>query len=1392
MADRTTAARLLDQLSDPERITLETLAFIHEPVSTTVLLNCLHDLEERDPFGKPLSFTRLSRRLETLRAKNLLTHAQQPVPEILEALCRGAVQNGAFAQIQRVVRRHLPFFTDQGKWQSRCGRALRELRMALYGQDLTQVIESLDFINRHCPDINTQPSPIVTCVTSDFDRAWLSAQPLSLQFFVIDHILQYGWSYFTACFDIIDYLEDESAFADVSSIERTPFLRLLATHYLLRGEPEKCTDLLAAHPESFQGSGARGSLSFVAGRYDEAWNHFLHDQSDQHQSAGQAPHAHFGIHGLFEVLCGLGSSQPSRIERSYELCADALRRFTGAIEHESYRHLMGFVQQQRAADMVEPPVEPPAEDELTLLFHGLCRYLSFSSLPPILAARIEAAHERAAAQGYRFWAMFGAELLMRISPYPEKYQTYIETCRTTYGIQPCIGRLIPDDTWRRGLDALVALAQSRKTAHPGHDQQLVWLVSYAHEKIQLKACLQKKRGGSWSRGRTVALARLFDYQLLSYLSDEDQAICRCIIRDETAPTNQGYRFDYPRLLVALIGHPRLRLAAAIDTPVRVVSGRPELIIEQQGADLLLTMTPFPGAEPIAVRQESPTRFSVIDLTAELRRIAHITGTDGLLVPAAERDRMLDAVSSLSSLVTLHSAVAVALSTKKDQEIGSEEADSRIHVRLSPYGRGLVIAMFVKPFAEGEMYLKPGRGSTYIIAEIAGSPRQVKRNLGEEEHNAQEVEEQCPILDLAVDLEYADNREWLLRHPEDCLQALVELRNLGDKIIIEWPEGRKIGFARHASLANLDLSISAGRHQWFEISGSLAIDQDLVIELQTLLTHLAATRGRFIRLDNGQFIALSQELKKHLEDISALTQAAGDGSGQGLVAHRVAAIGLRELADQVQTSGDEEWEAVRRQLDEIESYAPAIPPGLQTRLRDYQREGFYWLARLAHLNMGACLADDMGLGKTVQALALILLRADQGPTLVVAPTSVSTNWLTEISRFAPSLRIKQFDQRDRAALLQSLASHDVLVTTYTLLHQEADALAEIYFETIVLDEAQAIKNAATKRSQAAMALRGGFKFVTTGTPLENHLHELYNLFQFINPGLLGTRKAFNERFAIPIERTGDNESRRRFKQIIRPFVLRRVKSRVLAELPPRTEITLEVAMSRQERHLYEALRQNALAMVEQEADPGNRNMQILAHIMKLRQACCNPRLIDPASTIPSAKLATFGSLIDELIAADHKVLVFSQFVGHLDLIRRHLDKKAISYLYLDGGTGTRLRKERVEAFQAGMAELFLISLKAGGLGLNLTAADYVIHMDPWWNPAIEDQASDRAHRIGQTRPVTIYRLVCRDTIEEKIVTLHQEKRRLAATLLEGSDTAARLDIDELLDLLRDEDVKTADD
>jgi SNF2 family DNA or RNA helicase len=345
---------------------------------------------------------------------------------------------------------------------------------------------------------------------------------------------------------------------------------------------------------------------------------------------------------------------------------------------------------------------------------------------------------------------------------------------------------------------------------------------------------------------------------------------------------------------------------------------------------------------------------------------------------------------------------------------------------------------------------------------------------------------------------------------------------------------------------------------------------------------------------------------------------------------------------------------------------------------------------------------------------------------------------------------------------------------------------------VLDEAQSIKNFATKRSQAAMNLQGGFKLIVTGTPIENHLGELWNLFRFINPGLLGSLESFNERFgyAIAEGRSSTNEHasedrnpRNQLRKLIQPFILRRLKHQVLTELPSRTEITLQVELSAEEMAFYEALRQQAIVKLsESDAPAGQKHLQVLAEIMKLRQACCNPKLISSDIGVPSAKLQLFGETLTELLENKHKALVFSQFVGHLSLIREYLDERKIAYQYLDGSTSARDRKLRVDAFQAGKGDVFLISLKAGGTGLNLTAADYVIHMDPWWNPAVEDQASDRTHRIGQKRPVTIYRLVARHTIEEKIVDLHKHKRDLADSLLEGADVSARVSTAELLRLI----------
>jgi SNF2 family DNA or RNA helicase len=565
-------------------------------------------------------------------------------------------------------------------------------------------------------------------------------------------------------------------------------------------------------------------------------------------------------------------------------------------------------------------------------------------------------------------------------------------------------------------------------------------------------------------------------------------------------------------------------------------------------------------------------------------------------------------------------------------------------------------------------------------------------------------------------------------------------------------------------------------------------------------------GKFLPLGNGEFLALTDDFRRRLDDFSYMTElyARQDEDDRAIRVHPLAAMALAHaMQDAGNVEADKAWMEQLQLIREAQSLDPRVPSTLQAELRDYQVEGYRWLSRLAHWGGGACLADDMGLGKTVQALAIILEKTHHGPILVVAPTSVCMNWLQESNRFAPTLKMHQLGTRNRRKLVKSLKEFDVLVTSYTLLQQEAKLLAGIDWQVIVLDEAQAIKNMETKRSRAAMSLNGRFKLLTTGTPIENHLGELWNLFNFILPGLLGPLESFNQRFAIPIERHGDQVARRKLKKLIRPFILRRTKTQVLEELPPRTEITLQVEMNVDEQAFYEAMRRQALENLETGTSPSLRQrkqktgdsvsrsngkgytVKILAEIMKLRRACCNPKLILPETDIQSSKLLLFEKVVNELLENRHKALVFSQFVGHLQLIRSFLDKKRIRYRYLDGTTPVKKREKEVEAFQAGQGDLFLISLKAGGLGLNLTAADYVIHMDPWWNPAVEDQASDRAHRIGQVHPVTIYRLITKHTIEEKIVRLHREKRDLANSLLAETEISSRISVDELLNLIREQ-------
>ena len=485
-------------------------------------------------------------------------------------------------------------------------------------------------------------------------------------------------------------------------------------------------------------------------------------------------------------------------------------------------------------------------------------------------------------------------------------------------------------------------------------------------------------------------------------------------------------------------------------------------------------------------------------------------------------------------------------------------------------------------------------------------------------------------------------------------------------------------------------------------------------------------------------------------------------------------------------GDEGLAELSRRLAEFEQIEPMkVPEGFRADLRGYQSYGLGWLQFLREFGFGGILADDMGLGKTVQALAHVAMEKQAGrldkPCLVIAPTSLMFNWRAEAARFAPMLKVLLLHGPQRKGQFQWIDESDLVLTTYPLLVRDIRYLARHDYHLLILDEAQAIKNPRTAVSRHARELRARHRLCLTGTPLENHLGELWSLFDFLMPGMLSSASRFRTLFQLPIERHDDNEQREVLARRIRPFFLRRTKAEVAPELPPKTEMVRAVALDGAQLRLYERVRvamhdkvRRALAAQGIEKS----RIVVLDALLKLRQICCDPRLLkntEGASRVGSAKLDLLLELVPELVAEGRRILLFSQFVGMLNLIEAELVKLGIDFVKLTGQT--RDRQKVVERFQTGQVPIFLISLKAGGVGLNLTAADTVIHYDPWWNPAVEDQATDRAHRIGQDQKVFVYRLLTEQTVEQKVFELQQSKRGLVEGLL-GGGGAVQLKPDDL--------------
>ncbi|WP_417735698.1 SNF2-related protein [Rosistilla oblonga] len=602
-------------------------------------------------------------------------------------------------------------------------------------------------------------------------------------------------------------------------------------------------------------------------------------------------------------------------------------------------------------------------------------------------------------------------------------------------------------------------------------------------------------------------------------------------------------------------------------------------------------------------------------------------------------------------------------------------------------------------------------------------------------------------------------------------AVIKLTGRGWLVVAEGQRMRSPG--------EFNMEVSSGE-DWFDLKAHVQFD-GMAVTLPTLLRALKQ-RQAYVVLDDGSRGVLPEEWLNQFVELSK----AGRMEGDSVRYRRNQALLLDMLlADQENVKTDRSYNAWCKRMRSFSGVKPAdAPRGFQGELREYQKDGLGWLNFLRDFQFGGCLADDMGLGKTIQVLALLqtrrLARPKAGqtrkPSLAVVPKSLIFNWIAEAKKFAPRLNIIDYTGNQRAALVDSLGSADLVLTTYGTLRRDVEQLTSLQFDYAILDEAQAIKNPNSQSAKAARLIDADHRLAMTGTPVENHLGDLWSLLEFLNPGMLG--KLSVAQFAN--EEAG-SQRLAGLTNALQPFILRRTKEQVLTELPEKSEQTLYCDMTPKQHKLYDELRSHYrqhLTGVVEELGLKRSKMHVLEALLRLRQTACDPRLVDGDQTAHGVKIGRLMEQLHEVTAEGHKALVFSQFTSLLALVRKELDKHGIVYEYLDGKT-TR-RNEHVQRFQEDPAcQVFLISLKAGGHGLNLTAADYVYILDPWWNPAVESQAIDRAHRMGQTKPVLAYRLICRNTVEEKIVHLQEHKRELAeAVVTANGSLISQLSIDDL--------------
>ncbi len=946
----------------------------------------------------------------------------------------------------------------------------------------------------------------------------------------------------------------------------------------------------------------------------------------------------------------------------------------------------------------------------------------------------------------------------------EKFEKKILT--NSFGAKPVSSFVKMKDPWELMLDRLIASESKRKDPDDEGEHRVMYTIMSDGESVELRE-QNRLKDGRWGSGKLLAWGR-FMSGVEPFMDRTDQAVV-ADIRFLGAT-----RLTVGMILPHLVGSDRVYTGE--QTPFRRVT------IEEQKPYVIVERTADGGFQ-------IQSNVAIQDLFSQNNVYHRDTAMHYIYYPMSDRERHLlqelltvpvfpaEAEEKLRKLLPLISQVTDIHSDllPEEKELETLEAQTQILIRLTPDPTTQTMFdayVLVRPLMGGKMALPPAQGDAIIIDQNDTSGRvRIERDMEGEARNLTTLLQYCQEHGIELSEKLAAH----LSTPQ-VLQLLAFVSSHPEMSAVEWPEGERLRM-HTAKAGDWNISLTP-RGRWFEVEGQVHLSDDSILTAQQLLQALASSHGGYVQLQNGDYLWLSEKLRKQLDALESITTLENNKPAVPMLQSGV----LAQLVNgEIDIHHSDDLVQLRDRIQQADEKDFPPPKNLQATLRPYQLDGFHWMMRLGEWEAGACLADDMGLGKTVQTIAFLLAHAKEGAALVVAPASVVSNWRNELQRFAPTLHIFNLnDCFDRHVTIEKVTRGDVVLATYGLLSPIQEFITKKKWNTVVLDEAHNIKNRGTKTSAVCMKLLASHRIILTGTPVQNHLGELWNLFQFINPGLLGTYEQFHQKFIIPIENLQDTERQQQLQALVAPFMLRRTKQAVVKELPEKTEITIDVELTDDEMAYYEVIRREAEQRFKEEGD--QLTVNALAELTRLRRTACSPELTNNAWTDGSSKVNAFMELVQNIIEGDHSVLVFSQFTSFLQIIARTLKEAKLPFLYLDGNVTLKQREQLVSDFQKGKSPIFLISLKAGGVGLNLTAANYVIHLDPWWNPAIEQQATDRAYRIGQKQAVTVYHLISHHTIEEKILRLHESKRALSDSLLEGADKNYKLTAKEMLEML----------